>query len=280
LAAVSSWQSLDSAKLEETIVEGTRHLLDALRAAGARRLVYVSSAAAVDGASAPVLFNEQSPFTLENSGLTYAVAKNQAEHLVLAAATRDFEVVVVNPAETYGPHDRDWITAGNIRDILRSWPGLAVRGGASLAHVDDVADGIAAALERGRSGERYILGGDNLTIFEIVKLVHELGRLGRPIITLPFSLLRLAVSVSLALGLKPPVEPVVLGYLPRYWFMDSSKAQRELGYHPRSARETLESVILWIREQEQSSRNAPVVGCASRNESDRFAATSRKGLQV
>jgi dihydroflavonol-4-reductase len=249
LAGPSGWEAQAGADLEGTIVGGMARLLDALRRAGTRRLVHVSSAAAVDGTTEPRLLNEESPFTLAGSGLAYAVAKHRAERLALAAVADGLEVVVVNPAETYGPGDRDWITAGSIRDVLSSWPALVVRGGTSLAHVDDVAHGIVAALHRGRAGERYILGGENLMLAEIVATVLDLAGLRRPIVTVPFPLLRAAVAASLALGLKPPVEPALLFYLPRFWFLDSGKARRELGYAPRPARDTLQSVVRWITEQ-------------------------------
>lgn len=247
LAAVSGWGSHARTDLEDIIVGGTARLVDVLRQSGAARLVYVSSAAAIDGTRTPQLLDERSPFSLHGSGLTYAVAKHRAEQLALAAASPSFEVVAVNPAETYGPDDDDWITAGSIRDALVSVPALAVRGGTSLAHVDDVARGIVAALERGRSGERYILGGDNLTIVEIVRLVQEIAGIKRPVVTVPFWALRLAVAASRACGFKPPVEPGLLGYLRRYWFMDSRKAQHDLGYRPRSARDTLEPAVRWIQ---------------------------------
>jgi dihydroflavonol-4-reductase len=214
-------------------------------------MVYVSSAAAIGGTPTPIPLDEQSPFTLAGENLPYAWAKHRAEALVLSAADADFAVVVVNPAEVYGADDRDWITAGAIRDILRGWPAVAVRGGTSVVHVTDVATGIVAALAQGRSGERYILGGDNLSFAELVRLVLELAALRRPVVTLPFWLLRAAVRASLALGLPPPVEPGLLGYLDRYWFMDSAKARRELGFRPRPARAVLEPVVRWVGEQDR-----------------------------
>ena len=277
LAAVSGWSSHARSDLKDIIVGGTARLVDALRASSVTRLIYVSSSAAIDGTHIPQLLDERSSFSLQGSDLTYAIAKHRAEQLASAAARSDFEVVVVNPAETYGPDDDDWITAGSIRDALTGMPPLAVHGGTSLAHVDDVAGGIVAALERGRSGERYILGGDNLTIAEIVTLVHEIAGIGKPVVTVPFWTLRLAVAASRACGFKPPVEPAVLGYLCRYWFMDSSKAQRELGYRPRSARDTLAPVVRWILSQARPSTTPAAINAIAARRKLPFLASKKPG---
>jgi dihydroflavonol-4-reductase len=247
LAGVSSWAEIASPEVEEVIVEGTRRLLGVLGGGPGVRLVYVSSAAAVNGSDGPSVFDEASAFGLAGSGLRYALAKHAAEELVLEAERDGLHAVIVNPGETYGPDDDEWVTAGPIRDVLRSWPALAVRGGASVVHVDDVADGIVAALERGRPGERYILGGDNLEVEEIVRTALAAAGKRKPVVVVPAAVLRAVVRLCGLLRLPPPLPPDLVGYACRYWFVDSSKAKRELGYSPRPAPETLASVVGWIR---------------------------------
>jgi dihydroflavonol-4-reductase len=247
LASVSSWDEIASPEVEDVIVEGTRNVLDAARGVDGLRLVYVSSAAAVNGSNAPKVFDEQSPFDLERSGLRYAVAKHAAEQLVLEATRGGLHAAIVNPGETYGPDDDEWVTAGAIRDVLKGWPALAVRGGASVVHVEDVAEGIVAALERGRSAERYILGGDNLEIEEIVRAALTAAGSRKPVVVVPAAVLRAVVRLCRLVRLPPPVPADVVGYACRYWFVDSSKAKAELGYRPRPAAETLASVVSWIR---------------------------------
>lgn len=254
LAGLSGWDQITGPAVHDVIHHGTRRLLDALQGSGVRRFVYVSSTAAIDGTALPVLLAEQSGFTLERSGLDYAVAKYAAERAALRCDRDDFEVVIVNPAETYGAEDEDWITAGSIRDVLSGWPAMAVRGGSSVVHVDDVAAGIVAAMERGTRGQRYILGGDNLTIEQIVRLMLDIAAVRRPVVTMPFALLRAAVAVCRLVQVAPPIEPVLLDYLRRYWFVDSSKARTELGYRARPAREALAPAVHWVREQLAVSR--------------------------
>jgi dihydroflavonol-4-reductase len=253
LASVSGWTEIASPRVEPTIVDGTRNVVEAARHVNGMRLLYVSSASAINGSQRPELFDETTPFALEHSGLRYAIAKHEAERLVLRATRDGLDVVVVNPGETYGPNDYRWVSAGSIRDVLRNWPGLALRGGASVTHVDDVAAGIVAALEHGRTGERYILGGENLTIEEIVRTVLDLAGSRKPVVVMPTGVVKIAITACRALGLPTPVAPDLVAYAARYWFMSSAKAECELGYRHRSAREALASVVGWIREMERKN---------------------------
>jgi dihydroflavonol-4-reductase len=247
LAGVSSWDEIASPEVEETIVGGTRRLLEAARGVPGLRLVYVSSVAAVNGSDGPRVFDESAAFGLAGSGLRYALAKHAAEELVREAVRDGLDAVTVNPGETYGPEDDEWVTAGPIRDVLRQWPALAVRGGASVVHVDDVAAGIVAALRQGRAGERYILGGDNLRVEEIVRTALHAAGSRKPVLVVPAAVLRAVVRLCVLLRLPPPVPPDLVGYACRFWFVDSGKAKRELGYRPRPAAETLGAVVAWIR---------------------------------
>ncbi len=163
---------------------------------------------------------------------------------------------MVCPAETYGPDDHEWVTAGALRSAIAGWPALAVRGGTAIAHVDDVAEGIVAALQRGRPGERYILGGENLTVGELTRLALAVAGLRKPVVTLPGWLVRATVAACGALRIPPPVPAGVVGYALRYWFVSCDKARRELGYRPRPAQATLRSVIEWMGRGESAAAPA------------------------
>jgi dihydroflavonol-4-reductase len=248
LASVSSWDQIRSPALEATIVEGTRNVLDAAVAAGNVRVSYVSSATAINGSVEPRVFDESARFELEGTPLRYAICKHRAEQLVAEYVGRGLPVVITNPGETYGADDTGFVTAGNVRDAIRDWPGLACTGGFSMCHVDDVAEGIVVATEKGRTGERYILAGDNLHVLDFVRLVHEVAALKKPIVKVPNALMKGAIGAMARLGLPTPVIPEVLDYATMYWFFDSTKAKTELGYAPRPARQVLEPVVRWLRD--------------------------------
>ena len=249
LASVSSWDDIRSPILEPTVLDGTRHVLDAAEAAGGLRLIYISSSTAVNATPEPRVFDETTPFELEGTPLRYAIAKHRAELMVLERAAAGLDAVIINPCEVYGPDDTGFVTAGNIRDALRDWPALACRGGTAIAHVDDIAAGIVAALERGRAGERYILGGDNLTVEELVRLAIDIGGQNKPVLRLPNGFVKGLVRALVFLHLPTPVIPEILDYATLFFFVSCDKARRELGYEPRPAREVLTPVVEWLRAE-------------------------------
>jgi dihydroflavonol-4-reductase len=248
LAGLSSWNDIESPALGEVVEGGTWNVLQGALALAAHRVVFVSSVTAVNGSDRPEVFNEASEFTLKDGRLKYALAKRNAEMLCRRAVAQGLPVVVVNPAEVYGPADTRFVTAGNLVDFARSNPVLVCSGGTSIAHVEDVAAGIVAALTKGRAGERYILGGENLTIRQLASLCLELlGRRSR-IVSLPNPLIRNLTKVATSLGFSLPYNPHVIPYATRYWFVDGSKARRELGVRFRNARDTLAPTINWLKE--------------------------------
>lgn len=249
LASLSSWDLIDSPEMKDVVLGGTRNVLEAAAALGVRRVVFVSSITAVGASARPQALDESAPYNLEaERGLTYAQYKHQAEALCTDAMARGQDVVVVNPAEVYGPNDTAFVTASNLIDFARSNPVLVCRGGTSVAYVDDVALGIVRAMERGRAGERYILGGQNLTLEELAQeTLSILDRKAR-VWVLPNPLIRAVTRVATGLRIKLPYNPRVIPYATRYWFVDSSKAQKELGVSFRAARATLEPTLAWLRE--------------------------------
>lgn len=258
LACASSWSDIRGlgSDIRAVAVDGTRNTMEAARHAGVRCFVHVSSAAAVNGSNEPIEHDEASDYELGSHDLPYSLAKHDAERLVLQAKAEDFEVIVVSPTEVYGPHDTGYVTAGNIADIIDASPAVACHGGVSVVHVDDVADGIVAGLLHGRSGERYILGGENLTIHALTEKVLGLAGRRTSVLTIPNdAAVRLCLAMADA-GLQPPIALDVLDYATLYWFMDSSKAMRELGFAPRDADQTLASVVEWLRSAREQT--APV----------------------
>ena len=246
LASLSSWSEIESPLLPEVVIGGTTHLLRAA-ARESVRMVFVSSATAVNGSAEPKVHDEESLCTLPLDRYVYPRVKREAEALCREAAAAGQAVMIVNPTEVYGPNDTAFITAGTLVDFAKSSPTVVCDGGTSVAHVDDVAAGIVAALDRGRSGERYILGGENVTIEGLARETLEiLGRSPR-IVKIPNGLLRLVARVGAALRLPLPFNPSAVPYGTLYWYMSNAKAVRELGVSFRSAHATLEDTVLWLR---------------------------------
>jgi dihydroflavonol-4-reductase len=249
LAGPSAWSEINDPDMQRIAARGLAHVLDAARAAGSARVVFASSVVAVGAADTPTVLDEAAPYTLDaTKALGHSHQKHRGEAACRQAAADGQDVVIVNPAEVYGPNDTELVTAGNLVDFARGNPVLVCRGGTSVVHVEDVADGIVAALERGRTGERYILGGENVTLRQLAELVlAALGR-RRTVVTIPNPLLRAITHAATRLRISLPFNPDVVPYATRYWYVDSSKARRELGVSFRPARETIQSTVAWLQQ--------------------------------
>ena len=249
LAAPGGWHADDASSLESVIVGGAQNVLDVATQLRDHRVVIISSTAAVNASTRPVVFDETAAFTVENPRLHYAHAKHKAELVARAAFERGVQVVIVNPAEVYGPGDSAVGTSSNLIDFAKSWPVLVCDGGTGIVHVDDVARGIVAALERGRPGERYVLNGENLTVRQLASLVLEFTHRRVPIVPVPNGMSRVVADLAIKLHVPVPFNPHVVPYATLYWLADSRKAQRELGMTFRGARETIGETIEWLKAE-------------------------------
>ena len=250
LASISSWSAIRSPLMRQVVVDGTANLIDALGDHKDCRMVFVSSVTTIGGTAAPEVLDESAAFDLPEEPFVYATAKHDAEQICSRAFKENGSpVIIVNPCEVWGPNDDDFITAEYARDTLRDWPALTVSGGTALAHVDDIAAGIVAALERGRPGERYILGGENISAPSLTRMILEAGGQSNKLVVKAPNGLTLALVRSLAkLGLPTPINPDLLAHAVLYWYVDSAKAQEELGYSWRPAKNTVEELVRWLKE--------------------------------
>lgn len=219
-------------------VDGTRHVVEVARKAGVRRLVYTSSIAAVGASTRPLILDEGAAWDLNRLAIPYVTTKREAELVALEAACRDFEVVVVNPASAVGPDDYSRSLFGTL--CRRFWRGripFYVGGGNCFVDVRDVAVGHLLAGHRGRSGERYILGGDNMSYGQFFRLLARIA--GRPIfrVRLPIMMSRcMAWLNDQFLTHRPGRSYLTAGQarlLGLYFYFSSARAQDELGYTPR-----------------------------------------------
>ena len=228
-------------EIQRSNVEGTRLIMEEALSAGVERIVYTSSVATLkitDGAAS----TEDNPLA-DGEGIgVYKRSKVAAERLVEAMIQRDgLPAVIVNPSTPIGPRDVRPTPTGRI--IVEAASGRMpafVDTGLNLAHVDDVAAGHIAALERGRIGERYILGGDNVFLADMLADIARLVGRRPPKLKLPRTMLYpIAYGAELLATLRG-VEPFItldgLRMARHHMFFDDSKARRELGYVSRPYR--------------------------------------------
>ena len=250
LASISSWDQIRSPIMRIVVIDGTRNVLEAAQRAGGLRTVFVSTCAAINGTKTPEVMDESTAFNLDPKTYIYAGAKHEAEAICAEYADKGLPVITVNPCEVYGPEDEELITASYLLDALKDWPVMSLHGGTAVAHVEDIANGIILALQKGRGGERYILGGENLHVRQVMeKTLKAGGQAGKWIMQLPNGVTKAVIKGLAALHLPTPVIPDIVDYGTLFWFVDSSKAQEELGYTYRSADETIADVVGWLIDE-------------------------------
>lgn len=251
LASLSSWSDIHSPLMKEVVFDGTANVLKAAKDAGNLKTVFVSSILAIAGSDSPKVFDENAVSDFDSAKLVYSQSKAKAEKICFEAAAAGQPIVIVNPGEVYGANDDDMITAKNLIDFAKSWPVLVCNGGTLVAHVDDVADGIIQALDKGRSGERYILGGENVTIRQLAELCQQILGKKKWTVTMPNGLIKGLTKAATSVKAPLPFDHNVIPYATRYWFMDSRKAQRELGVAFRSAKDSLAPALSWLQETQR-----------------------------
>ena len=232
-ANLNYWRTEEDWQMKVNI-EGTRHVARASREAGAKRLLHVSSAAAIGVTADPQQpANEDFPFNLERSGLTYHISKRRAEDEVLAEVARGLDAVIVNPASIHGQQR----SAALMRSVRRTPIVPCFSGGNCIVHVEDVVQGILAALARGENGQRYILGGENLTFRTLGEKAAKAMNIRRRFVSIPPVVTAIAAAVLepvARLRNKPPKISYMIHYCAnRFQYFDSGKARRALGYAPR-----------------------------------------------
>jgi len=236
-------------------VDGTIALMQAAAAAGVRRIVYTSSVAAIGLRADTTPADEHTQAALEDMIGHYKRSKFLAEAEVRRMAGEGLPVVIVNPSTPVGPRDiRPTPTGRMVLDAARGRMPAYIDSGLNVVHVDDVAAGHLLAFDRGVPGERYILGGENMSLQRIFTEIAAMTGRHAPIMRLPHGL---ALSVAymseawarLVGGGEPraTVDGVRMARKPMYF--SSDKARRELGYAPRPALVALRDAVEWYRSQ-------------------------------
>ncbi|HYK49048.1 MAG TPA: hopanoid-associated sugar epimerase [Terriglobales bacterium] len=243
----------DPDEMYRSNVEGTRAILEAARETGVRRVIYTSSVATMGFTSNGHLADETSPVSLANMIGPYKRSKFMAEQVAIEAGRSGMDVVVVNPTTPVGERDIKPTPTGRIVvDFLKRKFPAYVDTGLNLVDVTECARGHVAALEKGRSGERYILGGENLTLKQILDKLAAITGLPSPRIRVPY-------VMALATGV---VDEFVTGHIrkrePRAtidalrmgrkkMFVSSGKAERELGWKTVPVDDALGRAVEWFQ---------------------------------
>jgi dihydroflavonol-4-reductase len=244
----------DPEEMFRSNVEGTRAILEAARKSRVRRVVYTSSVATMGFTSNGQPANENSPVSLENMIGPYKRSKFMAEQVAIEAARNGVDVVVVNPTTPVGERDIKPTPSGRIIvDFLKKKFPAYVDTGLNLVDATECARGHIAAVERGRSGERYILGGENLTLKQILDKLAAITGLPSPKVRVPYALaLATGVVDEIVTGRirgrepRATIDAVRMGR--KKMFVSSSKAERELGWKCVPIDDALSRAVAWFRE--------------------------------
>ncbi len=242
------------ADMRKVNIGGSVALLQAAQAAGVERVVYTSSVAALglskDGSPA----DETTPVDEANLIGAYKRSKYDAEQAVRALAAAGQNIVIVNPSTPVGPGDvKPTPTGQMVLDAARGKMPAYVNTGLNVVHVDDVAAGHVLALTKGKSGEGYILGGEDLMLRDLLALIAAQTGRQPPALALPITpLMPLAWVMERIAGITgktPLMTPEILQMARKRMFFSSAKAVRELGYAPRPATAAVADALVWFGAQ-------------------------------
>ena len=244
----------DPTPLYRTNVDGTRNILNAARTAGVPRTVYTSSVATIgippDGSPG----DERTPVALSQMIGHYKRSKYLAEEVARDAARSGMSVVIVNPSTPVGPGDIKPTPTGRlVLDAARGRMPAYVDTGLNIVHVDDVAAGHLLAFERGTPGERYILGGEDMTLQTLLAEIARLVGRTPPRIRLPYAavlpIAYLAEGFAKVSGRSGRVTLEGVRMSRKRMFFSSGKAVSELGYRWRPPLAAFEDAVRWFRER-------------------------------
>ena len=251
LAADYRLWAADPRQIYQSNVDGTRNLLEGARHAGVDRVVYTSTVGCI-GIPADAVGNEDTPVNEQDMTGAYKRSKFLAEKEALRAARAGLPVVIVNPTAPVGEHDVKPTPTGKvIVDFLKGKMPAYVDTGLNLVDVRDTAEGHLLACERGRDGERYILGCENLTLRQIFERLESISGVRAPRTRIPYAVAMAAGVVSTAwaglTGSEPraPIDAVRMSR--KKMWVSQDKAVRELGFAPVPVEGALRRAVDWFR---------------------------------
>lgn len=255
LAGKVSRDPEDAREMYRVHVEGTKLLCRAAKAAGVERLVLASTSGTIavtdDGKTVP---DESSPPPIRWIGnWPYYASKLYQEEAARRECSGGPELVILNPSLLLGPGDRRLSSTEDVLKFLAGDIPVVPPGGINFVDVRDVAEAFMSALERGRAGERYLLGGPNWTFQRLFEKLERVSGVKGPRVRLPAALYGFAGQAVDAFYKRwdkaPPVDRVSVEMGERFWYLDASKAERELGFVARDPGETLYDTVAFIKKE-------------------------------
>jgi dihydroflavonol-4-reductase len=254
VAALYAYWGYSWDEFYQSNVEGTRRVMESAQRSGAKRIVYTSSIATLGIPRDGTPGDEETPVTLDDMIGHYKRSKYLAEEVVRGFIQQGLPVVIVNPAAPVGVGDHKPTQTGKmILDFINGKMPAYVDTGLTIVDVEDVAEGHLLAMEKGKIGERYILGGENLSLKQILDLLAEIS--GRPRVKMQIphavALAWAFVDTGLARLIPrhiPAATPDAVRVSSKREYFSSAKAIRDLGYQYVPAREALRKAVEWYRQ--------------------------------
>ena len=239
--------------LYQVNVAGTRNVVEACIKTGAKRLVYTSSIHAIEEPSHGTIIDETLPCNPDKVPKGYARSKAWATLAVLKGVEQGLDAVIVHPTGVIGPYDYRVSEMGQlIIDFANGGLKAYVDGAYDFVDVRDVASGIILAAEKGRSGERYILSGEQITVRGLLLMLQEITGIKAPSLRVPVWLALIAARFAPVYHrltkTKPRFTTYSIDVLRSNSLISPEKARRELGFFTRSIRESIADSILWFRQ--------------------------------
>jgi dihydroflavonol-4-reductase len=244
----------DPAPMYRANVDGSVAIVRAAEKAGVHRVIYTSSVATLGFGYGPHAVDENTPVNEAEMVGHYKRSKFVAEQRVMELAKQGARVIIVNPSTPIGEHDIKPTPTGTIVvDFLKKKFPAYVDTGLNIVDVHDVAHGHLLAMEHGRLGERYILGGENMTLKQILDTLGEITGLPSPTVKVPHALAIMSgffdtLVTGYLLGKEPRVTVDSARMGRKYMWVSSAKAERELGYNSGSAAEALRRAAEWFTQ--------------------------------
>ena len=231
-------------------VDGTRIVLEECLRAGVERAVYTSSVAAIGPARRGSTADETQVFAAGGYDIPLINAKHEAEVEALRLAAQGLPLVIVNPTNVFGPGDLKRSSASIVRRFLCREIPAYVDGALNVVAAGDVARGHLAADERGKVGERYILGNRNYTLDRLLADLGRVSGVAPPALKLPLPVALAFAEAQALLPGEPTITPAEVRTAALWWTFRNTKAKRELRWEPSPHEDAIEATVAWYRQHE------------------------------